>query len=437
MVALLAAGALAAASSPAQASVVAGRATTPGLAADALAHPVPGLVAAGTGASGGGPVAHDNPVPVCTFDGASVIVPDVTPGAALEVSCTGWSPFDEVTASEFSPLLLTSGSTSDLDPATQTFAADAQGDLSGVFTVPDPFAAPDPAASCPPTSTQIAEGYLRCGIVLADAAGQTSLTALDYAGVTVPPRPVPAGGPPTPAHARGVGIAATPYGAGYWVGWSDGTVTDHGDAYDFGDASTFRLYQPIAHIHATRDGFGYWLVAADGGVFAFGDAGFYGSTGGRPLDQPVVDMTPTPDGGGYWLVAADGGVFSFGDATFHGSMGGERLNAPVVGMAADTATGGYWLVAADGGVFAFDAPFLGSTGGAVLARPVVGMVAVPGGGGYFLAADDGGVFAYGDAAFAGSAAGRALAAPVVGMTLDPLTRGYWLVAADGGVFAFD
>jgi hypothetical protein len=344
--------------------------------------------------------AEDTPAPSCFFNGVPTeteLVADVTPGADIPFTCTGWPAFDQVSMAEFSPLLFASGmSAAEIDTTDeQTFAADASGDLTGTFLVPDPFTAADPAASCPPTSTQIAEGYDRCGIVIADAEGDgPALVVLDYVGVTVPSPPVPPSEPP-PEGARAVGVAATSYGGGYWLAWSDGTVTDYGNALDLGDASSLALDAPITHIVAT------------------------------------------PDGLGYWLVASDGGVFSFGDATFYGSMGGKSLNRPIVGIATDTATGGYWLVASDGGVFSFNAPFLGSTGGQVLNRPVVGMVAMPGCSGYIFVASDGGVFTYGDALFAGSTGGMVLAAPMVSATFDPLTGGYWLAGADGGVFAFD
>jgi hypothetical protein len=386
--------------------------------------------------------AEDAPAPSCFFNGVATdteLVTDVTPGEAIPFTCTGWTAFDGVSAAEFSPLLFSSGSASaEIDTNNeQTFEADGFGDLSGTFIVPDPFVAADPAAACPPTPTEIADGFYRCGIVMADAEGNgPALVVLDYAGVTVPSQPLPPAGP-APAHAKAVGLASTAYGGGYWLAWSNGTVTDYGDAVDLGDASSLALDAPITHIVATPDGLGYWLVGADGGVFDYGDGAFYGSMGGKPLNRPVVDMAPTPDGRGYWLVGSDGGVFSFGDASFYGSMGGKLLNQPIVGIAADTATGGYWLVASDGGVFSFNAPFLGSTGGQVLNQPVVGLVAIPGGGGYLFVARDGGVFTYGDAPFVGSTGGKVLAAPIVGATFDPLTGGYWLAGADGGVFAFD
>jgi hypothetical protein len=365
--------------------------------------------------------------PECTFDGNPDVVSNVTPGTAISIRCTGWPADDAIAAAEFSPLIFESGSDTDIDPNLQYFSTDAQGTAVATVTVPDPFAAPDPAAVCPPTPEQIAQGFLACGIALADLNGNGALAALEYVGQSLP-------APPPGAVA--VGIAAVPDGGGYWIGWNDGVVTFHGDAGAFGDASGLDLVQPITHIVATPDGKGYWLVAADGGTFAFGDAGFYGSMGGRPLNRPVVDLAPTPDGKGYWLVASDGGVFAFGDAGFHGSTGGLALNQPVVGMSADPATGGYWLVASDGGVFAFDAPFFGSTGSLALDQPVVGMGATPDGGGYLFAASDGGVFTFGDAGFEGSTGGLALDSPITGIAVDPVAAGYWMVGGDGGVFAF-
>ena len=206
-------------------------------------------------------------------------------GRPSRLACTGWPAFDQVVATEFSPLLITSSSSDEIDPNVQTFVTDGSGNLSGTFIVPDPFSAPDPAAACPPTPTQIAEGYLRCGIVLADAMatgppppsttpGSSSRHQRSRrTGRRHRPMPRPPASPPPPM------------GCGYWLAWSDGTVTDYGDALDFGDASTVALNEPITHIVATEDGLGYWLVAADGGVFTFGDAAFYGSMGGNPSQQ--------------------------------------------------------------------------------------------------------------------------------------------------------
>ena len=373
--------------------------------------------------------------PVCTFNGnPGPILSDVTPGEVVAISCSGWLPDDQVLAFQISPLALATGSTDDVDTGdTANLSSDGSGNLTGSFTVPNPFAAADPQAVCPPTADQVASGLLRCGILMSDGVDDSpgyvgaSGIALDYATV---PTVVPAA--PTC-----VGMASTPDGGGYWLAWSNGRVTTHGDAISYGDASSLTLSAPIAHIVATTTGHGYWLVAGDGGTFAYGDAGFYGSMGGTPLNRPVVDLAPTPSDHGYWLVASDGGIFAFGDAAFHGSMGGQNLNRPVVGISADAATGGYWEVASDAGIFAFGAPFDGSTGNLTLNQPINGMTATRDGGGYLFVASDGGIFAFGDAGFFGSAGNLHLNGPIVGMALDPATDGYWLVGSDGGIFSYN
>jgi hypothetical protein len=365
--------------------------------------------------------------PTCTFNGQTDIVPNVSPGSSIAIVCTGWEPDDQIVGGEISPLALATGSDADSDVNDlQSFTSDGSGNLSGTFVVPNPFVASDPAAVCPPTAAQVAQGFLRCGLLLADQDENAALVAFDYAGAPQPSAPT----------AVAVGMAATPDGGGYWLAWSNGNVTVHGNAQSYGNASQLNLNQPITHIVSTPDGKGYWLVAADGGTFAFGDAGFYGSMGGQALNKPVVDMAPTHDGKGYWLVASDGGIFAFGDAVFKGSMGGQPLNQPVVGIAGDPATGGYWLVASDGGIFAFGAPFFGSTGSLRLNRPVNGMAATTDGKGYWFVASDGGIFAFGNAGFYGSMGGTTLNAPIVGMANDDTAPGYWLVGADGGIFAF-
>jgi hypothetical protein len=367
--------------------------------------------------------------PVCTFNGASDFVYNVSPGSSISIVCSGWEDNDTIGAGEFSPLFFESGDPGYIDNNVQIFRADSAGNLNATFQVPSPFTAAASDAVCPPTPSQVAEGFLLCGLVLANEDGSEGVVvALVYSGQAAP-LPV--------TNTTAVGMAATPDGGGYWIAWANGDVTVHGDAESYGNASTFNLNQPITHIVATSDGKGYWLVAADGGTFAFGDAGFYGSMGGQPLDKPVVDIAPTADDKGYWLVAGDGGIFAFGDAQFRGSMGGQPLNQPVVGIAGDNATGGYWMVAADGGIFSFNAPFFGSTGSLVLNKPVNGMATTTNDGGYRFVASDGGIFSFGDAAFYGSTGGLALNAPIVGMSTDPATDGYWLVGADGGIFAFN
>ena len=180
-------------------------------------------------------------------------------------------------------------------------------------------------------------------------------------GQTPYPYPVPAvpGEPNGTVAASAVGMAATADSNGYWVARTDGSVSDHGDAANYGSMATAPLNAPISHVVATADGKGYWLVASDGGIFSFG-APFHGSGGSLRLNMSVNGIAATPDDGGYWLVASDGGIFAFGDAGFHGSAGALPLDAPIVGMAADDSTGGYWLVASDGGIFSYGAPFFGA-----------------------------------------------------------------------------
>ena len=276
--------------------------------------------------------------------------------------------------------------------------------------------------------------YSDTGVFSLDVLSECSWSITINSAASPSPAPAPA---PAPAAPTAVGIASTPNGGGYWIAYSNGAVSPHGNAINYGGVSKLVLNAPINHIVSTPDGGGYWLVAADGGTFTEGDAHFYGSTGSMHLNAPVVDMAPTPDGGGYWLVGADGGIFSYGDAVFHGSTGSLRLNQPVVGMAPDPGTGGYWLVARDGGIFAFHAPFYGSTGSIHLNKPVNGMASTHDGLGYWFVASDGGIFDYGDAPFHGSAGSLVLNAPIVGMAPDFATGGYWLLGSDGGIFSYD
>ena len=122
---------------------------------------------------------------------------------------------------------------------------------------------------------------------------------------------------------------------------------------------------------ASPSGAGYWLGASDGGLFAFGDAGFFGSLGALTLNEPIVGMAASPSGAGYWLGASDGGVFTFGDAVYAGSVPevAGLISQPVVSMVGGQ--GGYGLAAADGGVFNFDLRYLGSAGATPLSGPVV------------------------------------------------------------------
>lgn len=230
--------------------------------------------------------------PSCTFNGVTDLVPDIEPGSAVAISCTGWAADTLIAAAEISPLALSSvgSSAADIDPNIQTFNTDGDGGLTASFTVPDPFVAPNPDAVCPPTPAQVAQGDPWCGLVLVDTNDPNSGTAvlLDYASSPPPPPPPPAGS------ATAVGMASTP------------------------------------------DGGGYWLVFRDGSVYSFGNAAFFGSLPGLHVTpaRPVIGLVPSA-GGGYWLIGSDGGVFAFGDAPFVNSLPGLHVTVnDIVGAVA-------------------------------------------------------------------------------------------------------
>ena len=258
--------------------------------------------------------------PTCTFNGSSGPIITVFPGASVAIACTGWQGLDSVTAFEISPLSLSTSSSNDVDLShAQGYFSNGTGDLNGTFIVPSPFSATDAAAVCPPTAAQVAAGFLRCGILMSDGLAQPG----GYIGIAAVVFDYLAAPPSTSALAA-VGIAATLNGDGYWVAWSNGRVSDHGNSGSFGDASTLNLVAPVSHIVATPDGLGKWQVASgkwqvasEGGIFAVG-APFLESTGSIHLNQPIEGMTSTTDDGGYLFVATDGGIFAF-DCAFHGA----------------------------------------------------------------------------------------------------------------------
>ena len=211
----------------------------------------------------------------CLYNGTNHDTPvaNVTQGSSISIDCTGFPAFDTVAAGEGSPLYLNDLDPSDLDPNLQFFTTDGSGNLNATFIVPNPFVAGDPSAVCPPTASQVSEGYFRCFLVLADQFGNGDIVPLDYAL-------------PSPA--------TTPSGG-----------------------ST-----------------GYWMVGSDGGVFAFGDAPYLGSLPGLHVHvDNIRAVVPTADGKGYWMVGSDGGVFAFGDAPYLGSLPGLHVHVDnIVGV---------------------------------------------------------------------------------------------------------
>ena len=223
---------------------------------------------------------------------------------------------------------------------------------------------------------------------------------------------------------------------GYWLASPSGTVTNFGNAANFG-ALDGKVSSPVVGIVSTPDAGGYWLVASNGGIFAFGDAKLFGSMAGKYLSKPVVGMTSTADGRGYWLVAADGGVFAFGDAAYFGSGGTSHLTSPVVSMSVAPDGAGYWLATRSGVVLRFGKlPFNGAGAAVPAGLTVAGMAPTPDGKGYWLVTNAGKVLAFGDAHNYGSMSTPQANTTIVGIAPTSDGRGYWLAARDGGVLAF-
>jgi ribosomal protein L24E len=230
---------------------------------------------------------------------------------------------------------------------------------------------------------------------------------------------------------------STPSGHGYWLVYADGTVTPHGNAVSYGDASNIQLNGPIVGGAVTPNGHGYWLVAQDGGIFTFGNAHFYGSMGSTHLNEPVFSMSPTKSGKGYWLVARDGGIFTFGDAKFYGSTGNLTLNQPITGITTSPSGKGYRMVATDGGIFSFgDVPFYGSLPSlGINVTDVIGNAPIPTNTGYWIARSTGTVYSFGHAHPLGSYP-AVTCNPVAAIFSNPSAQGYRLVTEFGATIPF-
>ena len=84
----------------------------------------------------------------------------------------------------------------------------------------------------------------------------------------------------------------TPDGGGYWILNANGTVTNFGDAANFGPApGTFGGLNPATAIFTTSDGGGYWIAAANGVVNQLGDAPDYGDMSGTHLNGYIIAAT--------------------------------------------------------------------------------------------------------------------------------------------------
>ena len=335
------------------------------------------------------------------------------------------------------PLLFSSGSASaEIDTNNeQTFEADGSGDLSGTFIVPDPFIAVDPAASCPPTSTEIAEGYYRCGIVMTDAEGNGPARSSSTMRESAPPSAADAGWA-GPVGTKAVGVASTAYGGGYWLAWSDGTVTDYGDAFDLGDALSWRSTPRRPHHlepgRATATGWWQLTAGCSRSATPASTAPWAGSTstaGGVHGSRPG------------WSRLLAGRLRRWGVRLRDPLRRLRWGDSPSTSRWWESARHRHrWLLAAasDGGVFSFRVPYLGidrwsgpqSAGGGHGGNSPAAVVTS-----WWLLT---GVCSPTAMLPLPVQPAEVLAAPIVGATFDPLTGGYWLAGADGScVFAFN
>lgn len=201
-----------------------------------------------------------------------------------------------------------------------------------------------------------------------------------------------------------VGLTAAPSGRGYYEVSQDGDVYPFGDATSFGSMQslpiTERMFSPVTGLAPTPNGRGYWEVNAYGAVYSFGDAGYYGSVQDLPISErvfsPVIQLVPTADGRGYWELDSAGYVYAFGDAHQYGYTAVYKQHEVAADMAVAPGGKGYWVVTTAGRVHAF-----------------------------------GGARSYGSAPSASGASGKVVA---IVPTADG--RGYWLVTAAGRLIHF-
>jgi hypothetical protein len=154
--------------------------------------------------------------PVCTFNGSSLpLISGATAGETINISCTGLAPLHPYLIMETSLLLgidpkaaplLTGKIVSvaglmalfaalpEINPNALTFPiSNLSGDLQESYVLPK-SQAPDPNATCPPTTTQINEGLIGCALATIDLTSFTPVAVgsavVQYQGDPVfPPGP--------------------------------------------------------------------------------------------------------------------------------------------------------------------------------------------------------------------------------------------------------
>jgi hypothetical protein len=183
--------------------------------------------------------------PHCTFNGSALpIVTGASAGQKVTISCTGLPPLHPYLVMETSLLLgidpkaapLLSGnlvslpgllsllsSLPEINPAALTFPlSDLSGNLNLAYTLPTSHAL-DPNAVCPPTTAQINDGLIGCGLATIDLTSFKPVGAgsavIEYAGDPLfPPAPTLALSAATANRGQAVTVSdATGAGTHWWL----------------------------------------------------------------------------------------------------------------------------------------------------------------------------------------------------------------------------
>ena len=199
-------------------------------------------IAAGGAFVAAAPAASAASTPACTFNGNSLpIVGGLTPGATVQVDCTGLPALHPYLLFETSLLIaidpstasLLSGTLSPTEligalsalPLINTSAlsfplSDASGNLDYAYKTPT-TQAPDPNASCPPSTEEFNSGLIGCALALVDLTTATEVPAgsalLEYSGFPFfPPNPTLAVSPTDVSVGQTVTVSDKPGATTFW-----------------------------------------------------------------------------------------------------------------------------------------------------------------------------------------------------------------------------
>ena len=181
--------------------------------------------------------------PACTFNGSSLpLLSGATAGEKIVISCTGLAPLHPYLIMETSLLLgidpkaaplLTGKIVSlagleslfaalpEINPSALTFpVSDLFGNLNETYVLPT-SQAPDPNASCPPTTLQIDEGLIGCALATIDLTSFKPVAAgsavVQYAGDPVfPPGPTLALSTTKASPGQSVAVGDAPGASTFW-----------------------------------------------------------------------------------------------------------------------------------------------------------------------------------------------------------------------------